>query len=261
MKSIDEGEIRRDRWGRPVFEGQSWTRPSTLAKALDDNSALIKWSSRMTALGMSRSADLTALASTHTAEDRDALNKIVDQALTRAQSDSGANMGTAVHQATFDHDLGQDITHLPEMLRKKVNAYQELIDTHRLKPLAGEVFVVSDEFQCAGTLDRIYEGPRISLVGDIKTSRSSAATYSAVSWAIQVAVYASGVPVVNGERKSWEELGLPVPSDGTGVIIHLPSDDEAGDTAWVVDLGLGKRLASLALDVRAARKTSPLVRS
>jgi hypothetical protein len=219
-----------------VFEGRGWTRPSTLAKALDDNGALIKWTARMTALGMARSADLTALASTHKPEDRKALDNIVDQALVRAQSAQGANMGTAVHQATYDHDMGRDVSHLPEFLRGKVK----------------------DEFGCAGTLDRIYQGLNTTVVGDLKTSRSSAATYSAVSWAIQIAVYSTGVPVVDGQRCEWKDLGIEPPSQNKGAVVHLPSDDDAADTLWLVDLEMGRRLAGLCLQVRTARKFKPL---
>ena len=50
--------VRRDRWGRyqvlpPEGEKvQGYTRATTVAKALDDQSSLMTWNARMTALGL-----------------------------------------------------------------------------------------------------------------------------------------------------------------------------------------------------------------
>ena len=54
MKRRERYEPERDRWGRPIIDGRTYTRASTLAKALDDQSALIDWSARVALQGMSR---------------------------------------------------------------------------------------------------------------------------------------------------------------------------------------------------------------
>ena len=55
-------EIPRDRWGRPLItpvdggDPMPYTRVSTLAKALDDKTALTDWKCRQVAIGPLRRA-------------------------------------------------------------------------------------------------------------------------------------------------------------------------------------------------------------
>ena len=53
----DENGVPRDQWGRPIIVKQDgtvtgYTRISSLAKELDDQTGLTKWKSAMTAIGM-----------------------------------------------------------------------------------------------------------------------------------------------------------------------------------------------------------------
>ena len=77
-------EVPRDRWNRPVLDGKTHIRVSSLAKVLDDQSALIKWAARQTALGMATSEDLIAAVATTSPDDRRALDGLVEQAKERA---------------------------------------------------------------------------------------------------------------------------------------------------------------------------------
>lgn len=261
MINIDPGPIRRrgnKPHGAPYLDGTWWTQPSSLAKALDDGEGLIGWTARMTVLGMARSADLIALASTLKPEQYADLNNVVDQALTRAKHQASATLGTAIHSATQAHDEGQDTDHLPQDLRDAVGRYQSLLDDHQLTPVAAEVFVVNRALGCAGTLDRIYAGPNRVVVGDIKTSKSTAPRYSAVAWAIQVATYAGSEPVVDGQIVTWEDAGLPRPSQDHAVIVHLPNDKPESPQILVADLKQGRALAELAKAVREHRKWTPV---
>lgn len=258
MITIDPGPIQRDRWKRPVVGGTVYTRPSTMAKALDDGEGLIKWTARMAVLGMATSADLIALTATLKPSQVSDLNHVVDQALTRAQHQASATLGTAIHSATQAHDEGKATEHLPEHLRDTIVRYQALLDDHQLTPLAAEVFVVNRALGCAGTLDRIYAGPNHVVIGDIKTSKSTAPKYSGVSWAVQVATYAASEPVVNGRIVTWDEVGLPRPSQDHGVIVHLPNDKPEAPQILVVDLAQGRELAVLAKQVREYRKWTPV---
>lgn len=261
MIDIDPGYVRRrgnKPQGAPYLEGQWWTRPSTMAKALDDGEGLIKWNARMTALGLAISPDLIALASTLKPENYQELNEVVSQALTRAQHQAAAAHGTAVHAATHAHDRGEDTSHLPQELHNAVKQYQSLLDDHQLVPLAAEVFVVNRAMGCAGTLDRIYAGPNHVVIGDIKTSKSTAPKYSGVAWAIQVALYAGSQPVVDGKISSWEAVGLPDPNQDHGVIVHLPNDQPDSPQILIADLAQGRNLAVLAERVRDCRKWTPV---
>lgn len=55
MIEVPPATPERDRWGRPVIDGQPYTRISTLAKTLSDQTSLIKWAARVTAIGLAQS--------------------------------------------------------------------------------------------------------------------------------------------------------------------------------------------------------------
>ena len=73
---MEDMELPRDRWGRPLIEppdggkAKPYTRVSTLAKTLDDKTALSKWLCRQTAIGLAQRPDL--VRATRRASDRSA---------------------------------------------------------------------------------------------------------------------------------------------------------------------------------------------
>jgi hypothetical protein len=95
-------EIPRDRWGRPLIvpigggKPVGYTRVSTLAKALDDKTALTKWKQRQVVIGLGARPDLVAVAGAVKNDDRK-LDEIVETAMTAAESERAANIGTALH--------------------------------------------------------------------------------------------------------------------------------------------------------------------
>ena len=110
---VNADTIPRDRWGRPLIDpigpGKPvpYTRVSTLAKALDDKTALTQWKCRQTAIGLATRADLITKTKA-VGDDRRALNEVVDEALAAAASDRAANVGTALHAFTERIDQGED---------------------------------------------------------------------------------------------------------------------------------------------------------
>ena len=260
MKRLQQPEIERDRWNRPKINGKSYLRPSTLAKTLDDQSNLIEWSSAMTALGMSRSPDLVALASTIDPAEHRKARDIVKRAKDRVMSQGGADIGTAIHAATEAVDYGESIAHMPADLQADALAYRAARESLGLEPLAAEVFVVNEELQAAGTFDRLVASdsrPLLGLVTDIKTGSKDdpeyAAKYGAVAWSIQLATYAHADPY----GLDWEELGA-YPLWTEGIIWYIPRG--SGKCYPItVDLGVGWDLAITARKVYDARKSSPVV--
>lgn len=223
MLDLPHTEPPRDRYGRPLIDGQPYTRVSTLAKTLDDTRALMDWTARITALGLAKSEDLIAAVATTDPDDKNTLNKIVGQAKERAASTAKATIGTAVHAATELVDRGHDLNGLPDKVKLDAHAYRDTITTHRLTPLAAEMFVVCEELQCAGTFDRLLQGPNRCLIGDIKTSGNpDTAKYAALAWAIQLAVYAHAKPWIPGRGiVDWADVGLPQPDLLRGLVIHI----------------------------------------
>ena len=95
-------EIPRDRWGRPLIVPPDGGKPvpyvrwSTLSKALDDKTALTKWKCRQVAIGLGARPDLVAVAQSVKGDDRK-LDEVVETAMTAAEAERAANIGTALH--------------------------------------------------------------------------------------------------------------------------------------------------------------------
>jgi len=218
-----KADIPRDRWGRPTINGRTYTRVSTLAKVLDDTRALLDWNARQTAIGLARSEDLIAAVTTTSPDDKTTLNKIVNQAKERAATEAKATLGTAIHTATEMLDLGQPLDGIPDKVQVDAHAYQATCRMIGLTPLAAEMFITCDEVNAAGSFDRLMLGPGRVLIADLKTSgNTDTHKYAALSWAIQLAVYAHGQPWhPDHGQQTWADLGLPTPDQDRGLIIHI----------------------------------------
>ena len=249
----------RDQYDRPLLDGVAYTRASTLAKALDDQGSLINWSARMTAIGMSRSRDLIAATAATDINDKSALDRLVNRAKDRAQSMGKADIGTAIHRVTHLLDLGQPVDNQPDHVQAAARAYQSTMAVKGLVPLAAEVFVVCEELGAAGTFDRLLQGPTRTLIGDIKTSDNpNVVRYAALSWAVQLTVYANGRPwLPNIGIVEWADVGLPQPDLKRGLVIHVP---QSGGQVRLhsIDLVAGWQAAQLAAEVRDWRKRKDL---
>jgi hypothetical protein len=255
MLDLRHVEPPRDRWSRPVIDGRSYTRVSTLAKTLDDTRALLDWNARVTAVGLAKSEDLIAAVATTDPDDKKALNKIVEQAKERAASTAKATIGTATHAATEMIDRGEDLNGLPAAVKADAYAYREVCASHGLQPLAAELFVVCDEVNAAGSFDRLFQGPSRVLIGDLKTSANpDTAKWAGLAWAIQLATYAHAKPWIPGRGiVEWADLGLPTPDTERGVVIHvMQGTGEA--RLHSIDLAAGWVAARLADEVLAMRK-------
>lgn len=257
MPTLPRVEVPRDRWGRPTLNGRTYTRVSTLAKALDDSRALMDWNARQTAIGLARSEDLIAAAATTDPDDRKALNAIVEQAKERAKSKAGASIGTATHTATeiLDREGPAGLDGLPDKIRTDALAYRAAIDGKGLTPLAAEVFVVCEEVNAAGSFDRLMLGPSRVLIADLKTSANpDTAKWAGLAWAVQLATYAHAKPWLPEHGVvEWSHLGLPAPDLERGVVIHVVQG--TGEVRLhSIDLTAGWVAARLADEVLAMRK-------
>lgn len=254
-------DIPRDRWGRPLITPADggkpipYTRVSTLAKALDDKTALTQWRCRQTAIGLATRPDLVTKAKA-VGDDKRALNEVVEEALTAAQSDRAANVGTALHAFTERIDKGEDPEQLvphTDPLYLDLVAYREA--TAHLSMEAAELFVVCDELQAAGSFDRLVSVPGVGLiVADVKTGQAEPDYPHGV--AQQIAIYAHGslYDPEQGRIASLADLGVRT---DVGMLIHLPSERGKCDL-YLIDLDHGWALAQTAVAVRSAYKTKPL---
>lgn len=252
-----EHEPPRDRWQRPVIEGTSYRRPSTMSKALEDLNNIIDWKARTVAVGMAldESLDLREMALTHSAERR-AMDDVVERAVTRAQP-SAADRGTALHAAIAAVNRGNPLPRLPRVMTASIDAYRrEVFDAWGLVPVAAEVFLASEDLLVAGTADVILYDPEDGTltVGDIKTGAKSWERKFPGPVSIQMACYAAGR--LWCPEEGWGPV-LPLRRD-VGLLLSVPVDG-AECHVDTIDLKHGLAGLGLAEDVRTWRSHKPLL--
>lgn len=249
-------EPKRNRWGqyliKPANGGtpKAYTRATTWAKALDDQSSLINWSMRMCALGLIIRKDLYAQVAACRPDDRDALSRLVDQAKEAGGGSEGANLGSALHAFTERIDLGETVD-VPDLWQPDIDAYTKAIAEHGLtvrRDLIERVVVV-EELGVAGTLDRVYVTADDRLViGDVKTGQTLDFNRLAIS--IQLSLYANADTLYDLATETHAPM---VDVDkSTALVVHLPSGQGRCEI-HEVDIAEGWRYAQLAGQVRAAR--------
>lgn len=251
-------DIPRDRWGRPLItpvEGGkpvAYTRVSTLAKELGSKEGLTKWLQRQVVIGLSLRPDLVDMAAACRGDDK-RLDEVVKTAMTAAESEKAANIGTALHALSERIDEGVPMDEIPEHHRADMAAYKKA--TEPLTVLAKEMFVVTDEVQAAGTFDRLVRLPdgRV-VVADLKTGKWENRYPHAT--ATQIAIYAHGhlYHPEQGRIGHLPQLGIDTT---TGVLIHLPAG--SGECRlYLLDLTVGWSLAQAAVAVRTVLKGKPI---
>lgn len=257
MTTFEEpATIGRDRYGRPLVippgggKPVPYTRCTTYIGALEDTYNLGRWQQRMVAVGLADRPDLLLSVAAHR-EDKDALNRLCDQAREAAQASKGATTGTALHKLTERVDRGESIGLLPEAAAADVAAY--IRATSEFECVAIEQFRVLDDLKIGGTPDRIVKYQGRYYIADLKTGSID---WSAQKMAMQLAVYSRSVAYdpLTGVRSA-----LPDPIDRErGIVIHLPAGEAACSPYWV-DIAAGWEAVQLATQVREWRKRKRLL--
>lgn len=252
------GEARRDKWGRPYVANPvsgvlgAYTRVSTVAKGLDDGGGLIGWKARMTAIGLSRRADLRAALSVTDAGDRKELDRIVELACQAAGAGDAAEMGTALHALCLRVDGGAGLGELEPEFQADVDAFHAALDRHGLELVEVERFVVIDALRVAGSRDAVVRN-RVTgrlYVADLKTGASGWDAIKPLAVEQQVALYAHGLPYDPVKHARLD--GLPVDLE-KGVLIGLPAGSGEAKL-YSLDLERGWDNVQLSMAVREARR-------
>ena len=246
-------EPKRDRHGRYVIDGKSYTRATTVAKALEDSHNLTLWKQRQTIKGAAMRPDLIVSAQAHDPnEDKKLFGQLVDQAMEASASGAAANIGTAIHRFTEDLDHGRiGISDVPPDYREHVGRYQNLLQRDGIQIHAEwiEQVVYNEPYGIAGTVDRIVttaDGKR--RISDLKTGKDL--KFSALAIAIQMAIYAHHT---NTYDYATEKVGPRVDVElDYALVFHVPSNGEPAKT-YKVDLGFGFDAMLLALEIREWR--------
>jgi hypothetical protein len=257
-------EPDRDRWGRYLIEGKSYTRATTFAKLGSSTYALGEWNERMLIKGLVERRDLLAMAhGLDVKRDKQTLNKIADDAQAHAGNKVAANIGTAYHAFSERLDAGLiTLADVPAEYRVRCAQYVAALRLHGLttrpewieRTTAVNASQVSAPLGVAGTLDRILRLPNGELViGDLKTG--SDLSYGWAEIAVQLALYAHGVNtfgLFDWTTKTWQQPGLAVRTD-YAIVMHLPADGD-GCHLYRVDLAKGWAYAQVSGEVQARQK-------
>jgi hypothetical protein len=199
--------------------------------------------------------DLLALVAAQQ-HDKSELDRTCDDAISAAKGSAAGNTGTALHALTERLERGEDLGHIPEVLRADLDAYRACMERHNIAIEAVEQFVVCEALEAAGTLDRLGRIHDQLFVLDLKTG-AGAVDYGLPSIAVQLAIYAHA-------ETSWTAAGghvaMPQVNHSRAYVIHLPAGTAHADLVEV-DIVSGWQAAQTAKWVRSWRKRSDLGRS
>ena len=251
-------EVPRDRWKRPLIQPvgggkpEPYTRCTTYVGALEDTYNLEKWKCRQTAIGMALRPDLSmAVASCDPVRDKSAIDAHVETALEAAASHAAANIGTALHKFTEDHDRAVlNMDQVPGQYRADLIAYADVMTKARVTVQAIETFVVADGIKVGGTFDRIVMHGGKRYVLDVKTGSID---YGMGKIAMQLAVYAHSR---HYNPETFERSDLDVDLE-RAIVAHLPAGQGKCFLRWV-DIATGWEGVQLAARVRDWRKLKNL---
>lgn len=253
--------VTRDRYGRPLVtppqpinaKPTPYTRATTVAKTLEDTSALMAWKQRMTTLGLVSRRDLLTAAAATDPGDKKELNRIAEQAADAGGATAAATTGTALHAFTERIDTDMDLGHVPEEYKADLDAYRRLAEQVGWIVRGVEEFLVLDSYRIAGTADRILEIDGRHYIGDVKTGSSVAYPHA---WAAQLAIYSRSMryDVETNRRTAWDVI----PDQNRALVVHVPAGQGRADAYWI-DVKAGWESVHLAMKVRQWRKTRNLL--
>lgn len=235
-----------------------YSRPSSYAKVLDDESALTEWRIWKAMDGVARSKALQTQIVATPDEDRVTKKELREKALDKGTANEAADMGTGLHAMTARiEDVNDTSFDPPEAFQPDLNAYTELLGRYGLVSELVEVHMVNDDFRAAGTADRIYRltrdlvAPDDTIVragelvlGDLKTGAKL--DFSLPGYSVQLAIYATGQLY---DVHTNKRLPTPPINNRWTLLVHLPFGKAEAKLLWCsIDIGLIG--AGLSMEVR-----------
>lgn len=240
-----------------TLNGRRCKSVTAVAKIVPDSFALEQWRKRQVAIGMTLEPRLAERVAVDL-DNREAVDRVCEDALQIAGAHHAANRGTQRHRASELSDLGGRL--LTEQQRQDALAWQRTLQTYGIEIDPGYVegFAIWPEHGVTGRFDRIarYRGRHVIL--DLK-SGENAVRYPQGT-AVQLALYAHAPLIsasigVAGDRSTVTEW-TPPPADldlEYGYIVLLGDGMDVGEL-WRIRLDHGWAGAQLALDIVQWRK-------
>jgi hypothetical protein len=231
---VPRGLVTGGRYRLPNRDGShhpyGWQRVTNLVGAYSDTRALALWQQRMILLGLRARPDLYEELHTMAVDTMDAaalrreLEYLADQAQTAAKADVGRRRGTARHAMVAHFHEGGEVVGTPSM-RAQLTSYNEVLDAHRLRPVAGlqERVIICEALNCAGRYDNALEDLDTAVwhIADLKTQRQF---WTLLEVRAQLAIYAHADAMWDEERECY--VGMPPVNQELGLVMHMPQEPE-----------------------------------
>ena len=266
-------EPERDRWGKYVLpdpadsgEVRSFTRATTMAKAISDEYNLTQWKRRTIVEGLKLAPEL--LDQIDLMDDPRDVRKQIELVADEAHSATGADVardrGTQLHYFTEAYDVGAlTIAQIPDEYRNEIQAYAETMAAAGITippEMVERIYINLAAGRIAGTADRGYvilpNGRRI--VADVKTGKDL--SYSWPEICMQLAIYANAEAIVEYDAQGFPTISPAPEVDKTiGLVMHLPVD-QGKCTLHLIDLSAGWAAVELASEVREYRSRRNLAK-
>lgn len=280
--------IKRDRWDRPLLlprqphpEGtckqcdklrktgnvddgrHAYTRASTLASFIENDTHITRWKMRYLARGMGVWVDQAILAAQETYNtgfgmpDRDPenaasgrrLDAIIDEVLGRQLINQKADYGTAVHAATEPDFLG----FVHDQIKADTESYIETCKRLGVKIAGTELFTCNDTTMSAGTFDNLKW---VDGYGWVITDKKTSSKVDSSHFAIQLSGYANGelYDAKTDTRAPLESLtgGEPI-NRSVGLIFWIKNGRTEVHELDLVSGWEGARIAAAARDYQKAK--------
>ena len=242
-------------------KNERYSRPSSFAKPLDDESALVNWKIDRACMGVGKDRALQARWVAVEDDDRESKGKLREDSIAAGRGAERADIGTALHAMSvrFEQDMNFSP---PQPYLDSLQAYMNEMERLSLTTVRTEFHTVNREYRCAGTADRLYEvcAPLVTphgevlpvgtlLIGDLKTGEKL--EYSKPAYAVQTYLYASGEFY---DVLADEFLATPPINQEWGIIVHMPADMPGVCEFLWVDLEVGKHGAYIVQLIKVWRK-------
>jgi hypothetical protein len=258
----------------PDGKARFYTRVTTYIKGLDDRSKLEQWKLRTVLQGLAvdykERTDLSPsvvdilLDSPELWDDRDFLTDLVDRAFEAGDGYLKARLGTERHQLSYLFDTMADLPPLTETEEEWLRRYVALCRGAGLEWVHRERRVVVDSLKVTGTFDGYAwythgDGVRRRTVVDLKTKAGEGFSFGRGECAQQLALYVHPDAMLYKDDGSPTGVREPIPDDmsrETGLILHVPQDNEGEAALYEVDLTAGLHGVGLSTRVRSWRNYS-----
>lgn len=264
LEPTTRNDYRRANGAPMVMVGgknERYSRPSSFAKPLDDESALVNWKIDRACIGVAHDRALQAQWVAISDEDRQAKSDLREKAIAAGRGAERADIGTALHAMSvrFETDLAFSP---PQPYLESLQSYMNEMTRLNLSTVRSEFHTVNVQYRCAGTADRLYElgSPLVTptgeilpvgtlIVGDLKTGEKL--EYSKPAYAVQLALYADGEFY---DVLADEFIDTPTINRQWAIIVHMPADMPGVCEFLWVDLEVGRHGAYIVEMIKTWRK-------